>query len=159
MSLPSHMKSRSALHKLQIAQRVLLVLTALAALGATGWMGSRAWRSGQAGIEQSQVLNQGQQIAGAANLHGLEDGGIRVAKLAHLRDEGYLSNIPPEWEDGHDYTYAMLPSLDLSACRKLNERAGLSPDKRVVLTVEDPETEQTAAFGCLPESRTAFFKY
>ncbi len=159
MSLPAHMKSQSALHKLQKVRKAMLVCIALAGLGATGWFGASAWRSGQAGIEQSSVLNQGQQIAGAAHLHGLTQGGVKTATLEHLREEGYLRDIPLEWQDGHDYTYAMLPALDPSACQRLNERAGLVGEKRIVLTVEDPESEQTATFGCLPVSRTAFFKY
>ncbi len=153
------MKSQSALHKVQRARRVLIVLTALAALGATGWFSHSAWRSGQAGIELSRVLNQGQQIAAAAQVHGLNEDGTRTVTLEHLRESGYLSDVPLHWENGHDYTYAMLPGLDPSSCRKVNERAGLVGEKRVVLEVTDPETEQTGAFGCLPVSRTAFFKY
>ncbi len=120
---------------------------------ATRW----AWQDGQAGVQQVQVLSQGQQIATAGQLMRSEQDGDRT--LQELRDAGYLKEVPTGWRDGEAQGLVELPGVSSRACARINERAGLTDERKVVKRVANPEREQTADFGCIRETGTVFLKY
>ncbi len=73
---------------------VLISIVLVAALVvATVYYGGSLWSDGEAQARAATVVNQGEQIVGAAKLYAIEKG-HPVAQLSDLVAEGYLSSIP-----------------------------------------------------------------
>ncbi len=149
---------QSLQYKMARLRRIVLGMALVAGLGALGWVSHYAWTTGRTAVEQAAVMNQGQQIVGAAKVLVAESLD-QDPQLAELLAHGHLKTIPAGWEDGEHFRHAHKAGVPAQVCQKINEKAGLTGSKRVVEEVRNAELEQTADFGCLVESRTVFFKY
>lgn len=158
VELAPHFRKQSPLRRVARLKSYLLAIGTVVATLAFGYYAKEAWDEGQTSIARARVLNQGQQIAGAAKLQAMDSPGQSHA-LARLLSEGYLESLPKGWQDGEKNSHAELPQVSLEVCQHINSKAGLVGDKKVVEQVLNPRTEQTAQFGCVLDTLTVFFKY
>lgn len=159
VQLAPHFQDQSPLKKLQRIAAVFKVLFVLVGLVLVGLAARYVWIDGAASMLRSRIINEGNQIVGAVRAQQADNKAAGVAPLAQLKESGYLSDIPKGWRDAKTGVHAELPGLSPDLCKRLNDKAGMKPGKRVVEVVKDETTEQTSNFGCLVESRTAFFHY
>lgn len=103
--------------------------------------------------EAERLAFEGQQILAAKRAQDATG-----SKAKSLQDLQAHSKVPTGWAEGPDFAYVLHAKAATSACAAINLGAGLSINKRVVLSVKDAAKEQTANFGCLTADNTVFQK-
>lgn len=110
---------------------ISIALVAALAL-ATLYYGGNAFNQGAARAEASKILNQGQQLMGAADLFIAREG--RVPTLQELLDGGYLKSVPQaalalQTANAADTPWTMpvpgqvvfiMPAVDQAVCQEVN---------------------------------------
>jgi hypothetical protein len=136
---------------------ISIALVAALAL-ATLYYGGSAFNKGADGATAAKLINEGQQINGAATIYkaDLAAGAAVVTDLNGLRTAGYLSQVPASFTGATTVASNVAEApLDLTSgvCDEVNKRAGLTA----------PVTQANGIYGCAQTATgavgTFFFKF
>lgn len=153
--LPPHLEKNSAASTIRAVKLFVVIASLLFGAGYAAHLSLQVWDTGQKGVENAKVLNEGQQIQAAARLFK-SDHPTQAVTLKGLTSGGYLAKLPEGWVDSANHTHARRYNVSHEMCERLNEKCGVCKDT----SKQDlhPDTVQ-ASFGCLPALHMAFFKY
>lgn len=143
----------------------IALVTALAL--ATIYYGGSAFRQGGDAAAAAKLINEGQQLAGAASV--AETNNVTVANIASLtaaQPDGtvYLASAPAGWDSAAIVNKTFVnTNLTALVCAKVNEKAGIKAANTVDATDTDAALVVAAAditnYGCVTATPAMNFKY
>ena len=141
----------------------IALVTALAL--ATIYYGGSAFRQGGDAAKAAQLINEGQQLAGAASV--AETNGVTITNIASLttaQADGtvYLASAPALWDSAAIVGKTFKQSgLTPAVCQKVNEKAGIKAVNTAAASDTDTALVVVAAditnYGCA--GTDMLFKY
>lgn len=155
----------------------VISIALIAAMAAASiFYGGEAFSESTAQAQASTLVNNGQQISGAQQLHMIDNSGNRAAAVATLISGNYLQAIPTPpasavdaadaWELADSGQLAFIDLVDANAatvCASIAEQGGLASGALAATatpTVAELETaDANAQFGCMNNGADYVFVY
>jgi hypothetical protein len=120
----------------------IALVTALAL--ATIYYGGSAFKQGGDAANAARLINEGQQLSGAAAVAGANGDGTTVAELV---SKSYLASTPAGWVDGAgQYEVTTVAPV----CAEVNKKAGLGADVA---------QGDISNYGCITADSKMVFKF
>jgi hypothetical protein len=130
----------------------IALVTALAL--ATIYYGGNAFRQGGDAAKAAQLINEGQQLSGAAAIAGANNVTVdAIADLTTPNAEGdvYLASAPAGWADAATGGVFTQAGLTAEVCAKVNEKAGITANPVAIGDITN--------YGCTTADTTMHFRF
>ncbi|MNR71674.1 hypothetical protein D3C71_23050 [compost metagenome] len=142
---------------------ISIALVAALAL-ATIYYGGDAFNKGSSAAKASQLINEGQQLAGAITLNetdGAADSSKLKATVADLAPE-YLTQVPEGWDGTVALTTNLLQTTATvtdKVCDAVNEKAGVAVEDKAADVAGIDATKVYGCFGAGANANTVFYRF
>jgi O-antigen ligase len=120
----------------------IALVTALAL--ATIYYGGSAFKQGNDAATAARLINEGQQLSGAAAVASANN---QATTLEALKANNYMASVPAGWVDGAGQ-YEV--TTGAPACAEVNKKAGLG---------ETVVQEDISNYGCITADSKMVFKF
>lgn len=151
----------------QLIVSIIAVALVAALAGASIFYGGDAFSSGTSKAQATALINEGQQLNGAATLYRV-DFGQDITDLTDLTSQNYIGQVPPATEsadwafDSASELFYLDATVGEEVCDKVNEASGNTfADTSDVLpaTLLTELDAQAAQYGCLTDTTDRIVAY